>query len=158
LENILTIKERILYLAKLKGFTNEDFCKKIDISYGNLKGEAKKTPINSNSIANIFAIIPDLNLEWLITGKGKVIKGYYNDISKNILNEPASEFNSKNCQNCEILQDKLKKEEELTIILRARIDDLNKLIDSKDEIIMMQKAEQKKEYKKEYKEEHRGVA
>ncbi len=75
MENILHIKERILFIAKNKGFTIEGFCDKIGMTYGNFKGKAKETPINSNTIVNIYAIIPDLNLEWLLTGKGEMLKG-----------------------------------------------------------------------------------
>lgn len=73
MENILTIKERILYLAKCLGFTYEDFCKKIDMTYANFKGSAKLRPINSNTIAKILTIEPNLNLNWLITGEGDML-------------------------------------------------------------------------------------
>jgi len=72
--NIFTIKEKILQIAKYKGFIYEGFCEKIGMTYGNFKGKAKKTPINSETLANIFTIIPELNLEWLITGTGEMLK------------------------------------------------------------------------------------
>lgn len=68
------IKERVLYLIELHGDTRENFFKKIDMSYGNFKGIAKMTPLNSDAIANILSIYQDVNPEWLLTGKGGVHK------------------------------------------------------------------------------------
>lgn len=44
------------------------------MSYGNFKGKSKMTPLNSNAIVDIFTMFPDLNLEWLITGEGPMLK------------------------------------------------------------------------------------
>ena len=63
-----TIKDRILYLAEIKGFGKKNFCEKIGMSYGSFTGQAKNTPLNSNAIANILCIVPDVNLHWLLTG------------------------------------------------------------------------------------------
>lgn len=68
------IKERVLQLAEFKGFGKRDFCEKIGMTYQNFTGKAKETPLNSNAMKNIFAIIPDVSLEWLLTGKGEMIR------------------------------------------------------------------------------------
>lgn len=65
------IKERILYLIELKGDTKEKFFNKIGMTYGSFKGDAKKRPINSNALANILTIYPDVNPMWLIVGNGE---------------------------------------------------------------------------------------
>ncbi|MFO7939391.1 MAG: hypothetical protein R6U66_06540 [Bacteroidales bacterium] len=70
MDNNLTIKERILQLAKVKSLTMEEFCNEIDMSYANFKGEAKKRPINSNAIVKLFTLFPDINLKWLLIGEG----------------------------------------------------------------------------------------
>lgn len=69
-----TIKDRCLQLAKEKGFSLDEFCSKIGMTYGNFKGVAKKTPLNSNAIENILTIIPDVNLIWLLTGRGSMLR------------------------------------------------------------------------------------
>jgi repressor LexA len=68
------IKERVLYVVEKKGYTREDFFKKINMTYGNFTGKAKETPLNSNAISNILLEIPDLNPEWLLTGNGETLK------------------------------------------------------------------------------------
>ena len=85
MENKLTnIKERILEIIKIKGFGREEFFKKIGMTYGNFKGKAKKTPINSDAIVNILSIIPDLDLYWLITGEKKIEINKPNDSFKDL--------------------------------------------------------------------------
>lgn len=84
-DKITNIKERILQIAEYEGIAKEIFFKKINMSYGNFKGKSKKTPINSNAIADIFAIFPELNLEWLLTGKGEMLKNKTNPIQKHTL-------------------------------------------------------------------------
>ena len=68
------IKERILQLASFKGISYEKFFKDIGMSYGNFKGKSKLTPLNSNAIADIFTRFPEVNLEWIITGEGNMLK------------------------------------------------------------------------------------
>lgn len=68
------IKERVLYLSELKNITKEIFFSKIGMTYGSFKGSAKERPLNSDAIVNILTIFPDINAEWLLTGKGDVIK------------------------------------------------------------------------------------
>ena len=46
---------------------------KIGMSYGSFTGQAKNTPLNSNAIANILCIVPDVNLHWLLTGIGDAV-------------------------------------------------------------------------------------
>jgi len=74
MDNKFTIKERMLQLAKFKNLTMEDFCNKIDMSYANFKGEAKKRPINSNTVVKLFTTFPDINLKWLLIGEGAMIE------------------------------------------------------------------------------------
>lgn len=77
------IKERIIQLIEYKRFVKEVFFKKIGVTSANFRGMAKNTPVNSNTIENIFTEIPDLNLEWLITGRGEMLKENDNTEYKN---------------------------------------------------------------------------
>ena len=44
------------------------------MSYGNFKGKSKMTPINSNALEDIITNYPEVNVEWLLTGKGNMLK------------------------------------------------------------------------------------
>lgn len=68
------IKERVIHLVEYKGIAKEFFYKKIGMTSANFRGNAKKTPLNSTAIENILSEIPDLNTEWLLTGKGEMLK------------------------------------------------------------------------------------
>lgn len=68
------IKQRVIQVIDLKGVKKEDFFNKIGMTSANFRGKAKETPLNSTAIENIFTAIPDLNMEWLITGKGEILK------------------------------------------------------------------------------------
>ncbi len=69
-----TIKERVLQIAEYKGFSKEKFFKKIGMTYGNFKGSAKKTPLNSDAVAKILTNFPEINPLWLLTGEGEMLK------------------------------------------------------------------------------------
>lgn len=69
------IKDRIVQAIDLKKINKEIFFQKIGLSSSNFRGPAKKTPLNSNAVANIIAELPDVNLKWLITGEGNMFEG-----------------------------------------------------------------------------------
>lgn len=67
------IKERVLQIAKHHSISYETFFEKIGMTYGNFKGKAKNTPLNSDAIANILSIYSDIDANWLLTGEGSMI-------------------------------------------------------------------------------------
>lgn len=71
--NLSNIKERCLFLANFKGYTLEDFCTRIGMTYGSFKGKAKNSALNSHAMEKIITMIPDANLSWLLTGRGPMI-------------------------------------------------------------------------------------
>lgn len=88
IENISSIKERILYYAKYQGIGIEKFLTSIDMTYGSFKGDAKKRSLNSDAIEKIYTTYPALNIEWLLSGKGEMLK--------NVTHEPLTGRSSNN--------------------------------------------------------------
>lgn len=62
-----------MQLLETKGIAKEKFFKDIGSSSSNFRAANAKTPLNSDTISNILTQIPDVNLEWLITGNGKML-------------------------------------------------------------------------------------
>lgn len=68
------IKDRIVQALEIKGIAKEIFYVKIGVTSANFRGNARKTPLNSNAIENILSEIPDLSPDWLISGKGPMLR------------------------------------------------------------------------------------
>ena len=80
------IKDRIIQIIESKGIAKESFYTKIGMTSASFRGKAKSMPLNSNAIENILSEIPDLNAEWLLTGKGSMLKESSQAISTPTIN------------------------------------------------------------------------
>ncbi len=67
----MTTKERILQYIDYKGISQYDFSKKTGLSNGFLKAGSNVTSENLKLISTTFV---DLNLDWVITGEGEMIR------------------------------------------------------------------------------------
>lgn len=74
MDKISPIKERILKFIENQGIKKIDFCEVTGISYANLKGKSLFSEIGGDKIAEILSIYPTINSEWLLTGKGSMLK------------------------------------------------------------------------------------
>lgn len=68
------IKERVLYFIENQGEKKETFFEDLGMSYANFKGVQKKSALGSDKIDKILSKYPNLNLEWLFSGKGEMLK------------------------------------------------------------------------------------
>nr|DAO18612.1 MAG TPA: putative transcriptional regulator [Caudoviricetes sp.] len=68
-QNISPIKQRILLFAASLGISKRDFYTKIRVSRGTLES---KTGITEDVITKFFATYPEVNIEWLMTGRGEM--------------------------------------------------------------------------------------
>lgn len=120
---ITNIKERILYYTDLKDFKKEKFFEDLGVSYGNFKGKAKNQALGSDVIERIVTKYSDINIEWLITGKGNPLKEVLKkDIDQNILGH-----------NNTMIGNNLNSDNSLTIkVLINQIEDCKKIITEKD--------------------------
>ncbi len=89
-KKISYIKERILEIADYKGISKEKFIENFGMTYGNFKGKQKLTSLNSDFLDKILSEIPEINAEWLLTGKGEMLK---NEL-KNSFNQTISGNNN----------------------------------------------------------------
>lgn len=111
------IKERVIQLLENKGIAKEKFYKKIGVTSANFRGNAKNTPLNSTAIENILSEIPDLNVEWLLTGKGSMLK---EDIKSNISQSITGDSNIQSGNDTTITGDCLQQVQELKKKLREK--------------------------------------
>ncbi|WP_333662249.1 LexA family transcriptional regulator [Chishuiella changwenlii] len=86
-ENITKIKERILQIADLKKVSKEFFLESINQSYSNYKGKSKNSNPSTDVLVEISSKYPDININWLLTGEGEMIKNDFNT-NISIVSEP----------------------------------------------------------------------
>ena len=67
-----TVKDRIIHFIKSKGFTTLGFEKSIGVSSGYIKSISKS--IQPDKLEIISDLYPELNIEWLLIGKGEMLK------------------------------------------------------------------------------------
>lgn len=65
------IKERILYFAETLGISKRDFYKKINVSRGTLESN---NGITEDVLVKFITTYPEINIRWLITGEGEMLK------------------------------------------------------------------------------------
>lgn len=70
----MTIKEKILTYLDVRGIKRSDFFDAIGIAPSNFKGNAKQSELGGDKIAKILTLYTDLSAEWLMTGKGDMLK------------------------------------------------------------------------------------
>lgn len=69
-----TTKERILQYIDYKGIGKQEFFRKTGLKRGFLDADKLGSTVSDVFIAMIFAVYPELNIEWLITGEGDMIR------------------------------------------------------------------------------------
>ncbi|WP_242052518.1 hypothetical protein [Dysgonomonas sp. GY75] len=135
--NNLTTKERLRIFAKENGYGRNKFEEYIGIASGYLS--SKSTSITSDTIEKTIDKFPDLNLTWLLTGKGSMLKTSgtvsepevsYGNVNKDLLTE-----NESLKEQIKELEFKLKSSEMLKDVLQKYIDDRDKLIESLHKMI-----------------------
>ena len=65
------MKERILQFIEYKRLSKNKFYKETGLSNGILD---KQGGISSDSLEKIYYVYPEINLDWLLTGKGEMFK------------------------------------------------------------------------------------
>ena len=76
-------KRRILDLIEYKKITIQKFFELTGIKRGFLDSDKLNQSVSDRHLAMIFAAFPDINAEWLITGKGEMLRNGSDSISEN---------------------------------------------------------------------------
>lgn len=85
------MKERILQFIDYKGFSKRKFYAETGLSNGILD---KTSGLSVETLEKIYSVFPEINLEWLITGKGEMLKSSQNITIKDNLNSAIVSNNS----------------------------------------------------------------
>lgn len=76
------IIERIKQFADYQGVSLRRFCETVGIANGSF---TKVKSVGSENLLKIFYAYPEINLEWLITGEGAMIKSKQNTADSSVL-------------------------------------------------------------------------
>lgn len=68
------MKERLLQLADYKGLSVRAFEQECGLQRGNISNMSENGAIGSDKLSKIIDAISEVNIEWLITGKGAMLK------------------------------------------------------------------------------------
>ena len=74
MENILTIKERILSFLESQGIKKVDFFEATGIQSSNFKGKNMSSQPGGDMFVRVLTIYPNLSAEWLLRGEGDMLK------------------------------------------------------------------------------------
>lgn len=82
MENILTIKERILSFLDAQGIRKVDFFEATGIQSSNFKGRNMQSQPGGDMLLKVLTLYPTLSAEWLLRGNGNMLLSDNIDISK----------------------------------------------------------------------------
>ena len=108
-----TVKERLMKYLYKKDIKSNYFCSKIGVSAAFISSMIKS--IQPDKLYSIAVNFPDLNIEWLLTGQGNMLRKSYENVNK---------------EDMELLsvvkkfQDQIEKKDEEISILKKRIEEL----------------------------------
>lgn len=109
----MSVKNRLLDFIHFKEMTVRDFEKSINSSNGYVNSISKSIGIDKINL--IIENYPNINIDWLFTGRGEMLKSYINDSNVLPLNK---DFPS----NCEELKEKyIKLLEDYNQLLRSKL-------------------------------------
>lgn len=74
MENILTIKEKILSFLESQGIKKVDFFEATGIQSSNFKGKNMSSQLGGDMLVKVLTIYPQISAEWLLRGEGNMLK------------------------------------------------------------------------------------
>ena len=68
------IKLRLLQFAEHQGIPKGDFYRKISVPQSNFGGKSMESSLSSAKISEILIIFPELSADWILLGKGEMLR------------------------------------------------------------------------------------
>lgn len=73
-KKVVGTKQRILEFIDYKQLSKQEFFRQTSLKRGFLDADKLNTSIPDTFIATIIATFPEVNIEWLITGRGEMLR------------------------------------------------------------------------------------
>jgi hypothetical protein len=118
----MTAKDNLLIYLEKKIISKPEFYKKTGLSNGFLD---KSDNINSRNLAKILNSFADLNVEWLLTDRGEMLRKINNYAVNGSNNVTTGDVNNSNIDNRQYYSDS-------PDVLRAQIEEINRLLEEKE--------------------------
>lgn len=90
-ENFNQIKMRIIEYIELKGISIRQMCKIIDVNPSNFGRSNMKSALNCDALSRILINFSDVNIEYILLGKGSILRKEGEILSENVENFVVSE-------------------------------------------------------------------
>lgn len=122
MKKVITIKERLILFIDYKDISVREFCRKINYSATNFAPKKITGGLGSDILMNIVTNYPEINLDWLITGRGEMINTViYNNViqDNNIVEEAKAEFLNYKEKYYEVLERYYEVTKELDLLKKA---------------------------------------
>ncbi len=91
MDNISTIKDRILTFLEASSIKKSEFYSLTGISDSNFKGKNLYSQLGGDAIVKVLTSYPDLSADWLMMGRGEMIKKDSNDVQAQ-LEQPVEDY------------------------------------------------------------------
>lgn len=114
--NIFVMKKRLLDIIKYLNMSTRSFEAECSLQRGNISNMSEDSAIGSDKLSKIHARFPEINLEWLITGQGSMLKNK----DSSVISEPQAQCGRQNNE---------------TQYLKKQITEQKKELDNKQKII-----------------------
>lgn len=119
------VKGRVIQFIENQSIEKKMFFEKLGVASSNFRGNALYSEISADVLAKILTLHPNVNSDWLLTGKGSMLK---EDAKTNINQTITGDSNIQSGNNTNVTGD-----------CKEKVQELQKLLKEKDKEIERQK-------------------
>lgn len=88
MSNFTVIKERLIHILEIKNISRNKFYQDTGVAYGIL---SQKNELKCDTLVKFITYFPDVNIEWILLGKGEILRKDGENLSENVENFVVSE-------------------------------------------------------------------